>query len=53
MDDIVNYARIKLQNAYGYCAVAMGDDFAQINTSDEKEKIDFKIVFTAEKENDK
>jgi len=35
LQDIVDYARMRLIEKYGYCGVASGDDMAMITTADE------------------
>lgn len=49
LDDIMKYATNKLNQAYGYCGVAMGDTMAILN-SDDKKGNDIKIIITTKKE---
>ena len=49
LDNIKNFAIQMLQNEYGYCGCADGDEMAMINVSD-KEGNDIEIHITAKKE---
>lgn len=46
LDDIMKYATNKLNQAYGFCGVASGDDMAMLNSDDRAGK-EIKIVITA------
>ena len=49
LDDIIRYAAQKLNNAYGYCGVASGDNMAMLNTDDGNGN-DIKINITIKEE---
>ena len=46
LEDIKNYAIKKLNEAYGYCGSAEGDDMAMLNSEDRK-GMDIKINIKA------
>lgn len=45
LDDITKYAINKLNQKYGFCGVAVGDDMAMLNSNDRAGK-EIKIVIT-------
>lgn len=51
MDDIIRVVTNLLQTSCGYCAAAIGDDFAQLNTTDpDGNDIEIKISVTKKEE---
>lgn len=49
LEDIKNFAIKRLQEEYGYCGVAEGDDMSMIN-SDDRSGNDIKITIELEPE---
>ena len=48
LEDIKNYAVKRLNEAYGYCGCASGENFSMLN-SDDRDGMDIKITIKAEK----
>ena len=43
LNDIIKYATQKLNNAYGYCGVAVGGKKAMLNSDDGEHEITIKL----------